>query len=86
MDKFVDIGLYASYALVVICTVLAVLMPLFNAFGNPQSLIKPVAGLLLLVVVDLWSVFSFPMRHSAICSAVCSKNMSVFICNKQNIV
>lgn len=53
MDKFVDIGLYASYALVVICTVLAILMPLFNAFGNPQSLIKPVAGLLLLVVVIL---------------------------------
>lgn len=53
MDKFVDIGLYASYALVVICTVLAVLMPLFNAFGNAQSLIKPVAGLLMLVVVIL---------------------------------
>ena len=53
MDKFVDIGLYAGYALVVICTVLAILMPLFNAFGNPKSLIKPVAGLVILLIVIL---------------------------------
>lgn len=53
MDKFVDIGLYASYALVIICAVLAILMPLINSFGNPKSLLKPVVGLLLLVVIVL---------------------------------
>ena len=53
MDQIVDIGLYTGYALVAICFVLAVVMPLLNAIGNPKTLIKPVAGLALLLVVIL---------------------------------
>lgn len=53
MERFVDIGLYSGYALIVICIVLAIVLPLLNAVGNPKSLIKPVAGLVLLVVVIL---------------------------------
>ena len=53
MERFVDIGLYSGYALIIICTVLAIVLPLLNAVGNPKSLIKPVVGLVLLVVVVL---------------------------------
>ncbi|MEL7146235.1 MAG: hypothetical protein AAFO69_07690 [Bacteroidota bacterium] len=53
MERFVDIALYSGYALTIICTVLAIVLPLLNAVGNPKSLIKPVAGLALLAVVIL---------------------------------
>lgn len=51
MDEIVDIGLYASYALIIICTVLAVVMPLINSFGNPKGLVKPLLGFVALLVI-----------------------------------
>lgn len=53
MERFVDIALYSGYALVIVCTVLAIVLPLLNAVGNPKSLIKPIVGLVVLLVVVL---------------------------------
>ena len=50
MDTF-DIFLYLGYTLVLLAAVAAVILPLINALGNPQSLLKSGAGLLLVVVL-----------------------------------
>jgi len=47
----VDVGLYVSYILVALCALAAVLIPLFQSFGDPQSLVKSGIGLGVLVVV-----------------------------------
>ena len=50
MDSF-DIILYLGYTLVIISAVAAILLPLVNAIGNPQSLLKSGLGVLLIVVL-----------------------------------
>jgi len=50
MDTF-DIFLYLGYTLVIIAAVGAILLPLINALGNPQSLLKSGGGLLIVVVL-----------------------------------
>ena len=50
MDSF-DIFLYLGYTLVIISAVAAILLPLVNAIGNPQSLLKSGLGVLLIVVL-----------------------------------
>ncbi len=50
MDSF-DIFLYLGYTLVIIATIAAILLPLINALGNPQSLIKSAIGVLIIVAL-----------------------------------
>jgi hypothetical protein len=56
---FVDIGLFASYLLVVLCALAAILIPLIQSLDDPKSLVKSGLGVLILVVVFIASyVFS----------------------------
>lgn len=48
---FIDIGLYASYALIAFCAIAAIGIPLVQSFGDPKSLIKSGIGVAFLVVV-----------------------------------
>jgi len=48
---FIDIALYAGYALVLICAFFAIVLPLINAIGDPKTLVKSGIGLLFIVVV-----------------------------------
>lgn len=50
-QDFVDIILLVSYGLLVLAAIAAIILPLINAIGNPKSLIKGLAGVLLIVVV-----------------------------------
>jgi len=50
MDSF-DIFLYLGYTLVIIATIAAIVLPLINALGNPQSLIKSAIGVLIIVAL-----------------------------------
>ena len=50
MDTF-DIILYLGYTLVIVAAVAAILLPLVNAIGNPQSLLKSGMGVLIIVVL-----------------------------------
>jgi len=50
MDSF-DIFLYLGYTLVIIAAVSAILLPLINALGNPQSLVKSGMGVLAIVAL-----------------------------------
>ncbi|WP_421890431.1 hypothetical protein [Marinoscillum sp.] len=49
----IDVGLYASYILIVLCALAAIIIPLAQSIGDPQSLIKSGIGLGALVVVFL---------------------------------
>ena len=53
MDSF-DIFLYLAYALVIFAVVAAILLPLINSIGNPQSLLK--SGLGVLAIVALYFI------------------------------
>ena len=53
MDSF-DIFLYLGYTLVIIAAVAAIVLPLINALGNPQSLLK--SGLGVLAIVALYFI------------------------------
>lgn len=48
---FVDIGLFASYLLILLCTLAAIGIPLIQSLDDPKSLIKSGLGVLILVVV-----------------------------------
>ncbi len=50
MDSF-DIFLYLGYTLVIIAAVAAIVLPLINALGNPQGLLKSGLGILVIVVL-----------------------------------
>lgn len=52
MDS-IDIALYASYILVLVAAVAAVVLPLIQSLDDPSSLIKSGIGLAALVVVFL---------------------------------
>ncbi len=47
----IDIGIFASYALIVLCAIAAIGMPLVQSFGDPKSLVKSGIGVGILVVV-----------------------------------
>lgn len=47
----IDVGLFASYGLIVLCALAAIVIPLLQSIGDPQSLIKSGIGLGVLVVV-----------------------------------
>lgn len=47
----IDVGLYASYLLIAICAISAIVIPLAQSFGDPQSLLKSGIGLGVMVVV-----------------------------------
>lgn len=49
----IDVGLWASYILVVLCALAAIVIPMVQSFGDPQSLVKSGIGLGALVVVFL---------------------------------
>jgi hypothetical protein len=48
---FVDIGLYFSYALVGIAAIGVIVLPLINAMNEPKALLKPIAGVVSLIVI-----------------------------------
>jgi hypothetical protein len=50
MDS-IDIALYASYILVLVAAIAAVVLPLIQSLGDPSSLIKSGIGLAALLVV-----------------------------------
>lgn len=50
-DQWIDLGLYASYVLIGIAIVAAVVMNFANALKDPKSLIKGAAGIIGLVIV-----------------------------------
>ena len=49
----IDIGLYASYLLFVVCAITAVVLPIVQSMSNPQSLVKSAIGVGVLLVVFL---------------------------------
>jgi len=56
--EIIDIFLYVSYLLVFLAALGAIVLPLVNALGNPKTLVKSLAGVVILGVIFLvsWSV------------------------------
>lgn len=50
MDTY-DIFLYAGYLLIVLGAFFAIVMPLIKSLDNPKSLLKTVAGIVLIAVI-----------------------------------
>lgn len=48
---FIDIGLYAGYALVGLCALAAIVIPLVQSFDDPKKLVKSGIGVAALVVI-----------------------------------
>jgi hypothetical protein len=46
-----EYGLYASYILLAVAALAAIVLPLINALNNPKSLLKTLGGVVLLVVL-----------------------------------
>jgi len=49
----IDVGLYASYLLIALCALAAVVIPVIQSFGDPQTLIKSGIGLGVILIVFL---------------------------------
>ncbi|MFT6866114.1 MAG: hypothetical protein ACJA08_000941 [Cyclobacteriaceae bacterium] len=49
----IDIGLFASYVLIALCTIAAIVIPIVQSFDDPQSLVKSGIGLGFVLVVFL---------------------------------
>lgn len=49
----IDVGLFAAYILVILCTLAAIIIPLVQSFDDPQSLVKSGLGVLGLLVIFL---------------------------------
>ncbi len=47
----IDIGIFASYILIALCALAAIVMPLIQSFDEPSTLIKSAVGVGSLVVV-----------------------------------
>ena len=52
-DQWIDLGLYASYILVGVALLTAIVMNLINALKDPKTLVKSAAGIIGLGVVFL---------------------------------
>ena len=50
MDPF-DIFLYLAYIMVIFAALAAIVLPLINSIGNPQSLVKSGIGVLAIVAI-----------------------------------
>jgi hypothetical protein len=51
---FIDIGLIGSYILIGLCTLAATLIPLYQSFGDPKTLLKSGIGIGIMMVVFLF--------------------------------
>jgi hypothetical protein len=69
----IDVGLFLSYALIGVCALAAVGMPLVKAFGDPQSLKKMGMGVGAVVVVFVISLLIADGSASENASATASK-------------
>lgn len=49
--SLIDAGLFVSYALIALCALAAILIPLIQSFDDPQKLVKSGVGLGILIVV-----------------------------------
>lgn len=59
--SIIDAGLFISYALIVLCALAAVIIPLIQSIDDPKTLAKSGIGLAILVVVFFISyAFSSP--------------------------
>jgi hypothetical protein len=47
----IDIGIYASYVLIVLCALSAIVIPLIQSLDDPKSLVKSGIGVVGLVVI-----------------------------------
>ena len=54
---FIDIGLFGSYALIGLCALAAVLIPLYQSFGDPKTLLKSGIGIGVMLIVFLFGYF-----------------------------
>ena len=54
---FIDIGLIGSYVLIGLCALAAVLIPLYQSFGDPKSLLKSGIGVGIMMIVFLFGYF-----------------------------
>ena len=54
---FIDIGLISSYALIVLCTLAAILIPLYQSFGDPKTLLKSGIGVGIMLIIFIFSYF-----------------------------
>lgn len=50
-EQWVDLGLYASYILLGVAALAAIVMNLVNSLNNPKSLLKSGIGIVLLVAI-----------------------------------
>jgi hypothetical protein len=46
-----EYGLYATYILLAVAVLAAIVLPLINALNNPKSLLKTLGGVVILVVI-----------------------------------
>lgn len=53
--SIIDVGLYLGYALIILCAIAAVVIPLVQSFGDPKSLVKSGIGVAVLLVIFLIS-------------------------------
>ncbi len=51
----IDVGLSASYILIILCALSAIVIPLVQSFGDPQTLVKSGIGVVALAVIFLIS-------------------------------
>ncbi len=47
----IDVGLYASYALIALCAIAAIVIPILQSLGDPQTLVKSGIGIGVIVVL-----------------------------------
>lgn len=55
MESIIDVGLYISYALIAVCALAAIAMPLLQSFSDPKTLIKSAVGVVALIVIFIIS-------------------------------
>ena len=54
---FIDIGLISSYALIVLCTLAAILIQLYQSVGAPKTLLKSGIGVGIMLIIFIFSYF-----------------------------
>ncbi|SEJ48657.1 hypothetical protein SAMN05192553_104236 [Cyclobacterium xiamenense] len=64
-----DIFLYAGYLLIIVGAIFAILMPLIQSLGDPKSLLKTVAGVVIIGAV-------FGIAYSSASGDVAAKYMA----------
>lgn len=59
-EQWIDIGLYAAYALIIVAAASAIIMNLVNSLKNPKTLVKSAAGVVVLVIIFFIGYSSAP--------------------------